>query len=498
MCGIFPYVDPLESPASLTWGKVQELSALRHLASTSDLWTRTGDWTVSQAVLEVIQRGGSAKQLKRSVLVPEETSPSDDPSGNKSDAIGPVTVDVTHTYLSGLVTGIQRVVVNVVRHWLKSKRELELIVFDDRIMSFRALPKTEFLSSVGRTDACAIQARYEKLDGLPVNSKPISHFVLLELPDSGYRLTAIQQLLSAGRLQKFAVLVHDLVPLSLPATCGTGMSEFYAHYLKLVARADVKWTNSMSTREQLLKYGELFSWNSRSVQAFPLPKQGFQGFPEDTVSPRRNGVSRRPSPKCEDATLLMVGSIEPRKNYLKCLFAVERLWKQGLSCDLIVAYSRTWDSPVVLEALAQLRRRGRPIRIEFNPSDDELVALYQESEILLFPSLGEGFGLPVAEALQFGCSVVTSDRGATKEFQAFEKFSSSNSVLVDVTETADIASGILKVVSALCRVEADEQKEVDLTGPGHFADTWDMYARDLWNSLFMRRSDDDDWEGMNG
>ena len=90
--------------------------------------------------------------------------------------------------------------------------------------------------------------------------------------------------------------------------------------------------------------------------------------------------------------LLTVGSDEPRKR-LDFI-------------DAIVA-----DLPAQVRSDLNLVKIGSGIRL----SDDELIAAYQRAEALLFPSAGEGFGLPVLEAMAAGCPVLASDLGAHNE-----------------------------------------------------------------------------------
>jgi glycosyltransferase involved in cell wall biosynthesis len=74
-------------------------------------------------------------------------------------------------------------------------------------------------------------------------------------------------------------------------------------------------------------------------------------------------------------------------------------------------------------------------------SDDDLIALYSGARAMVYPSLYEGFGLPILQAMACGCPLVTSNRGAMKEIAA------DASVLVDPMDTNSIAAGIIKAVN---------------------------------------------------
>jgi glycosyltransferase involved in cell wall biosynthesis len=94
---------------------------------------------------------------------------------------------------------------------------------------------------------------------------------------------------------------------------------------------------------------------------------------------------------------LHVGRVESRKNQLTALAAVERIASLTLVCA----------GPTVDEQIARQLRRSPRCRVLGQVSRADLDALYDRAEALLFPSLYEGFGLPVLEAMRRGLPVVT-------------------------------------------------------------------------------------------
>lgn len=102
--------------------------------------------------------------------------------------------------------------------------------------------------------------------------------------------------------------------------------------------------------------------------------------------------------------VLAVGDINPRKNLASLVAAMARLSIPGLELALVGRRAATSPSP----AGAAVRWLGR-VR------DDELADLYRAAAVTAYPSLYEGFGLPVVEAMACGCPVVASDRGAIPE-----------------------------------------------------------------------------------
>ena len=145
------------------------------------------------------------------------------------------------------------------------------------------------------------------------------------------------------------------------------------------------------------------------------------GTPEEKITTVANGVDEvftPDGPAADGDYVLAVGTLEPRKN----LARVEEAARQ-LGVELRVAGQAGWgrvDAPGWL---------GRV-------SDDELARLYRGARCLVYASLYEGFGLPIAEAMACGTPVVTSVGGATDETAG------GAAVLVDPLDVAAIATGI--------------------------------------------------------
>jgi glycosyltransferase involved in cell wall biosynthesis len=116
--------------------------------------------------------------------------------------------------------------------------------------------------------------------------------------------------------------------------------------------------------------------------------------------------------------ILFVGFLEPKKNLSVLLEAVARLHRRGAwgPTDLVVAGAPGWGP----DPAARVRALGLDDAVRFvGPvSDTDLPALYGGALAFAFPSLWEGFGLPVLEAMAAGAPVVASDRGALPEVTA--------------------------------------------------------------------------------
>jgi glycosyltransferase involved in cell wall biosynthesis len=179
------------------------------------------------------------------------------------------------------------------------------------------------------------------------------------------------------------------------------------------------------------------------------------GVPEERVRVVPNGIEpvfRADGPAAEGDYVLAVGTLEPRKNLAR---AVEAARLAGV--ELRVVGARGWGG---------VEAPGWHGRVD----DAELAALYRGARCLVFPSLYEGFGLPVLEAMACGTPVVTSRGGATAEVAG------GAAVLVDALDPASIAAGIDEAAA-----RRDELRPRGIERAAAF--TW-AHAADLVESLW--------------
>lgn len=133
--------------------------------------------------------------------------------------------------------------------------------------------------------------------------------------------------------------------------------------------------------------------------------------------------------------LLAVGTLEPRKNFARLIRAHAR---SGIDLDLLIAGGRGWLYDDV-EAAARASPRTRLLG---HVPEAELKRLLAGARAFLYPSLLEGFGLPVLEAMAAGKPVLTSDR------EPLRSLAGDAAILVDPTDEEAIADGIRRVLAA--------------------------------------------------
>ncbi len=207
------------------------------------------------------------------------------------------------------------------------------------------------------------------------------------------------------RRGRAVVTIHDLSFLRHPDCAETRNLAYLRARLDLtVARADAIITDSGFCAAEM---EEMLPASRGRVAAVPLGIGGeFAAPPAAALAAwrARRGLAR--------PYVLSVGTLEPRKHYAFLLEVFERL--AGFDGDLVIAGRRGWKCEAIL---ARMRASPRAARIRWlaDAADGELPLLYAGAELMVFPSLYEGFGFPPLEAMACGTPVLASAGGALPE-----------------------------------------------------------------------------------
>lgn len=221
-----------------------------------------------------------------------------------------------------------------------------------------------------------------------------------------------------------AMFVHDLAyrvrPAEVPWQQRVYMGSIMAGALR---GAGAVLTPSEATRRDLLEHYPLAGLAER-VRVVP------EGRSLDDVEPG-------PLPEgLEPGFLLAVGTIEPRKNYPRLLAAYRLLKARGGAPPLVVAGRVGWAYGSALRELG-----AEPgVRLLTDVDDAGLRGLYRGAGALAFPSLYEGFGLPLLEAMAEGLPALVGDAGALPELAG------DAALLVDPRDVEAIADGLRRVL----------------------------------------------------
>lgn len=137
--------------------------------------------------------------------------------------------------------------------------------------------------------------------------------------------------------------------------------------------------------------------------------------------------------------ILTVGTIEPRKNLRRLIEALSDIRNAGFEVSWVHAGPRGWLEEGLMEVAMRYQVKEY-VRFLGRVSLEDLVELYNAAEVFAYPSLYEGFGLPILEAMACGCPVVTSNISSMPEVAG------ESAILVEPTEPKDIANAIIRIL----------------------------------------------------
>jgi len=232
----------------------------------------------------------------------------------------------------------------------------------------------------------------------------------------------------AGRGRRLVVTVHDLAFEYFPSAFPRNWRWlFKAGVRAAVRRADAILTPSRNTAEDLLSRTRV---DPSKLHVVPLAASLEMGsLAVDEVLERLK--LRRPY-------VLFVGTLEPRKNVVRLVRAYRRAAAAGAPHSLVLVGPLGWQSDALMREVA-LSGPGE-ISMTGLLAEDELDAVYRGADAFCYPSLYEGFGLPVLEAMARGVPTIASSVSAVPEVAG------DGALLVDPRSVRDIAEALQRVL----------------------------------------------------
>lgn len=378
---------------------------------------------------------------------------------------GAVLVDLEHTARAGLATGIQRVARETTRRWARD-HDVTLVGWGSDFRHIRLLHAHEQVKALtGQEDTGAAEAHEPPVVVVPWEST----YLLPELSPEQTRNERIAAMAQFARCRT-GVIGFDCVPISSAETTALGVSESFAHNLAAVRHMDrisaisqAAATEYDGWRTMLGSIGQ--TGPEISVDLLPADVPASDDADLEAVRDRLTlpGVPM----------VLCVGTHEPRKNHVALLHAAELLWRDGVRFNLVLVGGRSWNDARFRQALAEAQERSRPVETVTTMTDQELWAAYRLARCMVFPSLNEGFGLPVAEALTCGTPVVTSAYGSMAEIA-----SGGGALLADPRDDHSIAAAMRTVL-----LDDAEHARLAAEARARPRRTWDDYSDAAWSSL---------------
>ena len=265
---------------------------------------------------------------------------------------------------------------------------------------------------------------------------------------------------------KFVAILYDIIPIYRPELCDPKIAEVFPAYLEAILRTDAVWSISGTTQDAFLGYAASLGRSVPSTcSAVWLPGQlGEQ--------PRRTDAGANIG---EEIRILCVSTLEPRKNHLRLLEALRLLRdrRPDLQLRLVLIGNRYAGAPEIAEQVQAAARRDIGIEWHGAIDDERLAAEFDRAVFTVYPSLVEGFGLPILESLWMGRPCLTHDGGVMLELA-----SDGGCVTADMTDTNAIAVALEQMATDRALLTRLCQEARDRT-----IKTWQEYAGDMASRL---------------
>jgi glycosyltransferase involved in cell wall biosynthesis len=322
-------------------------------------------------------------------------------------------IDISTLVVTDQKTGIQRVVRSVLLNLLENNPEgltVEPVYFvrdEQRVFYHYARQFTRIITGSEEKSSALLPD-----EPIEINLGDI--FFGLDLcRNVRHSRNFFKQFQQAGGQVYF--VVYDLLPLLLPHYFPPKSEKHHNEWMRTVAESDGVLCISRAVADDVKNWLD----NVRPIRSQPfrigwfhlgadieqsLPTKGFpMGFDEDLAT------------LADATTLLMVGTIEPRKGYSLVLEAFEILWITGTRINLVIVGKQGW----LVKKLATRMRLHNKLNPKFfwyqGLSDEALLKLYSNTDGIVMASEGEGFGLPLIEAAQHGCPILARDLPVFRE-----------------------------------------------------------------------------------
>lgn len=376
-------------------------------------------------------------------------------------------LDCTHTYNSGLNTGIQRVVKNICKNIPEVSKKLDLeivsvVLKEQRYYRFTDFPEINNTNNKLKTKlkyfyikvrellpnfisnylhSPSLTTRLNKLTDKVLFHKSIAddNIVNIEKEDILFLIdttwlnnnyTLLEELKT--KKVKIMVLIYDIIPITHHQFCTQDLTNSLSHWYKnILPYIDSYIAISHAVKDEVYHYIET-NYNKeiryKNFDAFHLGSD-FNLRSIDNIS--ISDDFKKIFSSCD--TYLTVSTIEPRKNHTYILDTFESLWEQGIDVKYVMIGKIGWESDEFIQRVKTHKEFNKKLFLLTEVNDMELVYAYKNSKSLVFASYTEGFGLPIIESLHHNLQVLCSDiqvhREIGKEFVTYFDLDDKDSLL---------------------------------------------------------------------
>lgn len=375
-------------------------------------------------------------------------------------------LDVSMVMIGTNFTGIPRVLTEIVKR-LGTDEEFDLhfIEYDSKKDAFRLLKTPEFIGfcNTKTDDRKPIRSNeYISFDSIEENS---IFFDCDTAWKTRVRRSFLYPILKEKNV-KIVTLIYDIISIDYPQFCDkSDVMNFTDYFGATLLFSDKIIVTSRDTKNAILSHCEKMSIDAPPVDIVPLGGdfKKKEKAEESVKSEIKDIVS-------EGRYLLMVGTIEPRKNH-KLLLETYKKYLRGKINFVFAGFSGQGMEGFFAEFTSDPNYLNGIWHVD-NASDDDIDYLYKNAYAMVFPSYIEGYGLPIIEAFVREVPVIAADTAINREIAG------ERAVFFELDNSAELA----RIVSDFLDDE-DKYKSFCERVKGYVPKTWDDTAAEIKKSL---------------
>ena len=383
-----------------------------------------------------------------------------------------VYIDLSRLCLTSFTTGIQRVAKAIVLRMLENpKLEVTLLADLPSHTEWRILPHDAFTEYyTAHTGSPYGTGKMQKL--APQDIAPDSIFFDI---DSAWNMPMHRGWLFPILKQRGVTIVshlYDLIPVTHPQFFyELTVTQFLSWTSSVLQYADHIICNAEATKDALADLCKSLDIAPPPCTVVPL---GADFAPKKQAADAEDEEEEKDTELLEKLVprryLLMVGTIEPRKNHALLLDAVDEL--SALGVKVVFAGRIGWNMAEFEKRMEHHPKAGTDFFFANSPTDATISALYENALAIAFPTKNEGFGLPIVEAFQHGTPVLASDIPVLREV---------GGELADYFDNTSVESLVAAVKKLLDNPDAYAEKTKQLAE--YQPRTWDIAAQEMGDAL---------------
>lgn len=369
-----------------------------------------------------------------------------------------VYIDVTEVLRTPYTSGIQRVVREFVRRLVRQKENIVLLRYLPAELCYAVVAGSQF-EAYCAGDPEPLKAPMPRIALEQLDQTD----VFLDM-DSVWNKFEERRQWVYGQLKKRGViilsLVYDILPITHPQFFNDDTLFHFLLYLSAVlAYSDIIVVNSQATKHRLEELAAQGRVPQKRILVVPLGAD----FKEKSVV-EADAVDEKAVQAAAQPFLMMLGTVEPRKNHQLLLDAYDQ-GLRDLPVNIVIAGRKGWKVDALLARIEGHPDLNKRIFFVEAPSDQTVSYLYQHTFGLVFASFGEGFGLPLVEAMHYGKLSFASD------IEVFREIGQDRCVYFDPNDPLSLIAGVKRTLSDPAYTEGLKRKIRD-----YHVTSWDEAA----------------------